>query len=199
MFFIGIAGASSSGKTTLGKKIQEILGKENSFIISQDNFYKGLPRGENPNDYNFDHPSAIDFESLKIFLSKIMDHEKCELPYYDFTQHKVSHFRNINFTGKCIILEGIFSLYESEIREKMNLKLFVDTDLDVCLIRRIKRDTNERGRTLESIISQYQKFVKPSYYKYITFEKQNCDIVIPHGGDNIIAIDIIKNYIFSLL
>jgi uridine kinase len=199
MFFIGIAGASSSGKTTLGKKIQEILGKTNCFIISQDNFYKGLPQGENAQDYNFDHPDAIDFESLKTFLSKIMNHNPCKLPYYDFTQHKVSHYRDIDFAGKCIILEGIFSLYDTEIREKMNLKVFVDTDLDVCLIRRIKRDTEERGRTLDSIITQYERFVKPSYYKYITFEKQNCDIVIPHGGENIIAIDIIKNYIFSLL
>ncbi len=198
MFFIGIAGASSSGKTTLGKKIQEILGKDNCFIVSQDNFYKGLPENEDCSNYNFDDPTAINFPMLKDFLSKIITQKPCKLPYYDFTNHKISHYRDIYFTGKCIILEGIFSFYDIEIRNKMNLKLFVDTDLDICLIRRIKRDTNERGRTLDSIITQYQRFVKPSYYKYITFEKQYSDIIIPNGGENIIAINMIKKYITTL-
>ena len=197
MLFIGITGASSSGKTTLGKKIQEIMGKENCFIVSQDNFYKGLPEGIIESEYNFDDPEAIDFDALYDFIIKIKNHEEAQLPYYDFASHKVSHYRTINFKGKCIILEGIFSLIYDKIKKQMNLKIFVDTDLDTCLIRRIRRDTTKRGRTLESILTQYEKFVKPCYYKYITFEKQKCDIIVPNGGENAIAILMIKNYIFS--
>jgi uridine kinase len=197
MLFIGITGASSSGKTTLGKKIQDILGKENCFIVSQDNFYKGLPDGANELEYNFDDPDAIDFNKLYIFLKKIKNNEEAELPYYDFSLHKVSHYRNIQFNGKCIILEGIFSLINEKIKNEMNLKIFIDTDLDTCLIRRLRRDTFKRGRTMESVLNQYEKFVKPCYYKYITFEKNKCDIIIPNGGDNIIALNMIKNYIIN--
>lgn len=199
MLFIGICGASSSGKTTLGKKIQELLGKEKCFLISQDNFYKPLPETEDATTYNFDNPHAIDFTKLKQFISKIMKREECQLPYYDFNNHKVTHNRDINFSGCCVILEGIFSLYDADIREIMNLKLFVDTDLDICLIRRIKRDTLERGRSIESILSQYIQFVKPSFYKYIVEQKQHSDIIIPNGGENVIANDMIKKYIFSVL
>jgi uridine kinase len=197
MLFIGITGASSSGKTTLGKKIQEIMGKDNCFIVSQDNFYKGLPDNTNIDNYNFDEPEAIDFDELYKFISKIMNNEEADLPYYDFSCHKVSHIRKIKFRGKCIILEGIFALIDERIKKQMNLKIFVDTDLDTCLIRRLKRDTTKRSRTMDSVLTQYEKYVKPCYYKYITFEKQNCDIVIPSGGENIIAITMIKNYIFD--
>lgn len=199
MLFIGIAGASSSGKTTLGKKIQELLGKENCFVISQDNFYKGLPNDVIIDEYNFDHPEAIDFAKMKKFINDILVNKTAKLPYYDFTQHKSTHNRIINFTGNCIILEGIFSLLDDELCNKMNLKIYVDTDLDICLTRRLKRDIEKRGRTLSSVLLQYEKFVKPAYHKYIIFEKQKSDIVIPNGGENMIANDMIKKYIFSLL
>ena len=197
MLFIGITGASSSGKTTLGKKIQEIMGKDNCFIVSQDNFYKGLPDGVIESEYNFDDPDAIDFDALYDFIVKIKNHQEAQLPYYDFTTHSISHYRTINFKGSCIILEGIFALINENIKKQMNMKIFVDTDLDTCLIRRLKRDTTKRGRTMESVLNQYEKFVKPCYYKYITFEKQKCDIIVPNGGENTIAIMMIKNYIFS--
>lgn len=199
MLFIGIAGASSSGKTTLGKKIQDLLGKENCFVISQDNFYKPVPDDVNVENYNFDEPEAIDFMRMKGFIENMQNNKPCTLPYYNFTQHNVSHNREINFNGNCIILEGIFSLLDDELRNKMNLKIYVDTDLDICLTRRLKRDVEKRGRTMLSVLSQYERFVKPCYHKYIVFEKQNCDIVVPNGGQNIIALDMIKKYIFSLL
>jgi uridine kinase len=199
MLFIGITGASSSGKTTLGKKIQDLLGKSNCFVISQDNFYKGLPNNFDSNLYNFDHPDAIDFDLLYNFILKLNNHEEALLPYYDFSQHKISYYRTINFTGKCIILEGIFSLLDNRIKNLMSLKIFVDTDLDICLIRRLKRDTIKRNRTMDYVLNQYENFVKPSYYKFIVTEKQYCDIIIPNGGENIIAIDMIKKYIFSFI
>lgn len=197
MLFIGITGASSSGKTTLGKKIQELLGSENCFVISQDNFYMSIPKDVEPQDYNFDEPSSIDFDKMREFIYNILQHKPGTLPYYNFTQHKTSHNRIINFTGSCIILEGIFSLLDDKLNEKMNLKIYVDTDLDICLTRRLKRDVVKRGRTMMSVLSQYERFVKPAYHKYIVFEKQKSDIIIPNGGENVIALDMIKKYIFS--
>lgn len=199
MLFIGIAGASSSGKTTLGKKIQDLLGKDNCFVISQDNFYKKVPDNVNPNDYNFDDPSAIDFVKMKTCIENMIKHNTAELPYYDFTKHAPSHNRTIHFSGNCIILEGIFSLLDEELIKQMNLKIYVDTDLDICLTRRLKRDVEKRGRTMDSVLTQYERFVKPAYHKFIVFEKQNSDIVIPNGGENVIALDIIKKFIFSFL
>jgi uridine kinase len=199
MFFIGVSGASSSGKTTLSRKIMDLFGEEECYVISQDNFYKNISPGTDTSDYNFDCPEAIDFISLKSCINNMLQHKRVKIPQYDFSKHTATYCKDINFKGKCLILEGIFSLLDDDIKDKMDLKIFVDTDLDICLTRRLLRDVEKRGRTMMSVLNQYKKFVKPSYYKYIIFEKQQSDIIIPNGGENLIALNIINQYINSCI
>lgn len=197
MLFIGVCGASSSGKTTISKKISELIGEEKCLIISQDNFYKGLKFNETADTYNFDNPNAIDFDLMRETLKKCKNQDKIQMPIYDFTKHCLDKFVTIQNTFKIIIFEGIFAFYDETIRKMMDIKIFIRTDLDVCLLRRINRDIKERGRTLESIMHQYITFVKPSFHQFIAPQKEKADIIIPNSGENIMAISIIEEFIKS--
>ena len=197
MLFIGICGPSSSGKTTIAKNISKLVGEENCLIVSQDNFYKGLKYNDDPANYNFDSPDAIDFDLMRETLKKCKNEPIIKMPIYNFTTHAVDKYVDIENTFKIIIFEGIFGLYDEIIREMMDIKIFIRTDLDICLLRRIKRDTTERGRSIESIMNQYIKFVKPSFHQYIVPQKEKADIIIPNGGENILAISIIEEFIKS--
>lgn len=197
MLFISIAGSSSSGKTTLSKKIQDFLGKDNCFILQMDNYYKSLNSDVDFKNYNFDVPEAFNLHELINSITCLKNQKPFNLPQYNFKTHKVDKYLQTEFYGKCVILEGIFALHSEVINKLCNIKIFVDTDLDICLLRRVKRDVHERGRTIDSILEQYEKFVKPSYYKYIMPQKQLADIIIPNGGENMIALNIIYNFINS--
>jgi len=191
-FFIGVSGASASGKTTVCRKIIHGLGDQRCILISMDWFYKGLPPGVDPAKYNFDHPDAFDYEGLVETLAKMKERQAVSVPKYDFALHQRSEDNCEEFNeADVIILEGILTFHDKAVRDMLHMKIFVDEDADVCLVRRISRDVKLRGRSVESVLKQYTKFVKPAFEEYIYPTKRFCDIVVPRGGENLVAIDLI--------
>ena len=195
-FIIGVTGASASGKTTVCEKIIDGLGDQRCVLISLDWFYHGLPNGINAEHYNFDHPDAFDYVSLKETIEKMSKRYPISVPMYNFKKHARDVENCIELdVADVIIIEGILSFYDRDIRSMMHMKIFVDEDADICLARRISRDTIERGRTVDSILNQYKRFVKPSFEEFIQPTKRYADIVVPRGGDNLVAIDLIIKHI----
>lgn len=195
-FIIGVSGASASGKTTVCEKIIEGLGDQRCVLISLDWFYLGLPPETAASNYNFDHPDAFDFNALQETLMLMSKREPVSVPKYDFSRHsRVEDNAAELDVADVIIVEGILTFYDKQIRDMMHMKIFVDEDADICLSRRIQRDTKARGRTVDSILSQYARFVKPSFELFILPTKRHADIVVPRGGDNLVAIDLIIKHI----
>ncbi|GKV37181.1 hypothetical protein SLEP1_g45238 [Rubroshorea leprosula] len=200
-FVIGVAGGTASGKTTVCNMIISQLQNQRVVLINQDSFYKSLNNEQlqNVHDYNFDHPNAFDTELLLSCMEKLKHGQVVSIPNYDFKTHRsVEPSRQVN-PADVIILEGILVLHDSRVRDLMNMKIFVDTDSDVCLSRRIKRDTIERGRNIQNVLDQYSKFVKPSFEDFILPSKKFADIIIPRGGDNVVAINLIVQHIRTKL
>jgi uridine kinase len=202
-FIIGVAGGSASGKTTVCQEIVESLSNKRVCVISQDSFYRSLEVEEKKlaaeSCYDFDHPDAFDYGIFEETIQKLKRGGEVEIPVYDFKTHS-----RLNMTEKVsgadvVIIEGILIFFTKSIREMMDMKIFVDTDSDVRLARRIRRDIQERGRDLESVLLQYEKFVKPSFDDYIMPTKQYADIIIPRGGGNKVAIDLLTQHIKSKL
>lgn len=195
-FIIGVSGGSASGKTTVCKKIIHGLGDQRCVLVSLDWFYHGLPDTVKPEDYNFDHPHAFDFAALRDTLQLMEKKKPVSVPMYDFTRHcRVEDNAAELDVADVIIVEGILTFYDPDIRSMMHLKVFVDEDADICLSRRIQRDVQSRGRSVESILAQYTRFVKPAFEEYILPTKRYSDIVVPRGGDNLVAIDLIIKHI----
>jgi len=202
-FLIGVAGGTASGKTSVCDLILEQLGDHRVAIISQDCFYKNLSLEEKQKaankNYNFDHPDAFDWEYMSKVVHDLVDGRPVKIPSYDF----VTHSRTEEYTTICavdiVLFEGILVFYQEEIRELMNLKLFVEADADTRLARRIMRDIKSRGRELEGVLAQYQKFVKPAFEQYILPTKVYADVIIPRGADNRVAIDLIVQHIRTKL
>eukprot|EP01080_Neovahlkampfia_damariscottae_P003963 gene3963-7219_t len=199
-FIIGIAGGTASGKTTVTNSIVKHLGDQRVAVVAQDSFYKTLNTTQQitakKNEYNFDHPDAFDTELLFETLQSMKKGKKVQIPVYDFVTHSRSTTESCEIFGAdVIIIEGILILYSKELRELMNLKIFVDTDADTRLARRIKRDISERGRDLSGVLTQYEKFVKPSFDDYISPTKKFADIIVPRGGDNLVAIDLLVQHV----
>jgi uridine kinase len=201
-FIIGVAGGSASGKTTVCQEIVSNLSNKRVVIISQDSFYKSLGEEERKlakeNRYDFDHPNAFDYEAFEETVRTVKSgtNKTVEIPIYDFKTHS----RVVGKTEKLppadvIIVEGILIFFTKELRELMDMKIFVDTDADVRLARRIRRDIKERGRDLEGVLTQYETFVKPSFDDYIMPTKKYADIIIPRGGANRVAIDLLVQHI----
>eukprot|EP00171_Calliarthron_tuberculosum_P006570 IDg6570t1 len=191
-FFIGVTGASASGKTTVCEKIIHGLGDQRCVLVSLDWFYRGLPEGQDPAAYNFDHPDAFDYAALKQTLETMRKRKRVSVPKYDFARHcRVSDNCEDLDVADVIIVEGILSFYDKSVRDMLNMKIFVDEDADICLVRRITRDVASRGRSVESVLAQYTRFVKPSFEEYILPTKRYSDIVVPRGGENLVAIDLI--------
>ena len=190
---IGIVGGSCSGKSSISQKFNQSFGK-NCQTICEDSFYKSLTKEqlETVKDYNFDHPDAIDFKELERVIINIKSGKKrISIPCYDLKIHQ--RIRGIEIDLSCvqvIILEGIFLFHHKNIRDMLDIKIYVDTDCDIRLTRRIYRDQMERGRTLESILDRYHKFVKLGYERYIEPCKKYANIIIPFGVENYPFIDI---------
>ncbi|XP_042463933.1 uridine kinase-like protein 1, chloroplastic [Zingiber officinale] len=201
-FFIGVCGGTASGKTTVCDRIIQQLHDQRVVLVNQDSFYCGLTAEESKHvqDYNFDHPDAFDTEQLLECMKKLKSGYSVNVPIYDFKKHQrcPENFRKVN-ASDVIILEGILVFHDSRVRDLMNMKIFVDTDPDIRLARRIKRDTIERGRDVNSVLEQYGKFVKPSFDDFILPSKKYADVIIPRGGDNIVAIDLIVQHIRTKL
>lgn len=198
---IGIAGASGSGKTLVAQTIFDALGSERVVMIQEDSYYKDLSHlhlYDRPK-INFDHPEAFDHDLLAAHLKQLLNGEVIEHPIYDYAIHSRKPETRKVGPHQIIILEGILVLAIPEIRELMDIKIFIDTDPDICLIRRLKRDLNERGRSVDSVLRQYEETVRPMYLQFVEPSKRYANIIVPHGGRNIIAIDIIKAKIENLL
>ena len=198
---IGIAGASGSGKTLVAQTLYDALGTEKVVTLGEDSYYKDLSHlpFEDRVKFNFDHPDAFDHELLTGHLQKLLQGQTVEHPVYDYNTHTRKDETHRLGPHQIIILEGILILNVPKLRELMDIRIYIDTPPDVCFIRRLQRDINERGRSVDNVIQQYQETVRPMYLQFIEPSKRYADIIIPHGGKNVIAIDIIKSKIEKLL
>lgn len=195
---IGIAGGSGSGKTTVAENIcQGIMEGKKALIIAQDSYYKDLSHLSfaEREKINFDHPSAFDNQLLLEHLNRLKNCEPISMPIYSFLRHIRKKSTKHIKPAEVIILEGILILEEESIRELLDIKIYVDTDSDERFIRRLIRDTSERGRSLSSVVEQYLSRVKPMFLQFVEPSKRYADIIIPQGGLNKVAIDIITSNI----
>ncbi|WP_338750287.1 uridine kinase [Bacillus sp. FJAT-52991] len=198
---IGIAGGSGSGKTSVTKAIDEIFKGHSIMIIEQDYYYKDqshLPFEERLKT-NYDHPFAFDNDLLIEHVNQLLQYRPIERPVYDYVQHTRSAETIVMEPKNVIILEGILVLEDPRLRDLMDIKLFVDTDADIRIIRRMMRDIQERGRTLDSVVDQYINVVRPMHNQFIEPTKRYADIIIPEGGQNHVAIDLVVTKIQTIL
>ena len=189
---IGIAGGTGSGKTTLMNNLIARF-SEDVTILSHDNYYRRHDdlTYEQRCQLNYDEPAALETDLMARHLDRLRRGESIQCPVYDFTVHNRSNETITVVPKKVIIVEGILIFENKELRELMDIRIFVDTDADVRLCRRIKRDVNKRGRTLESVLTQYQQTVKPMHEMYVEPSKKFADIIVPEGGKNLVALDMI--------
>lgn len=191
-FIIGIAGGTGSGKTTLTRRLKERFGEDVS-VVSHDNYYKRhdeLPYAERCR-LNYDHPDAFDTELMVEQIEALRRGETIACPVYDFTVHNRSNDTLLIAPTSVIILEGILLFADARLRELMDVRIFVDTDADVRILRRVVRDVNKRGRTLESVVQQYLTTVKPMHEQFVEPSKRFAHIIVPEGGKNLVALDMI--------
>jgi uridine kinase len=198
---IGIAGGTGAGKTLVARSIAEELDGESVLVLEQDSYYKDLrhiPLGERETR-NYDHPDAFDRDLLRTHLSALLEGHEIDVPVYDRKIHtRLSETRRVA-PARVVVLDGILILEDPALRQLLDIKLFIDADADVRFIRRLKRDLAERGRTLDQVIRQYESTVRPMHLQYVEPSKQHADVIIPGGGYNAVAIDLITTKIRSLL
>ncbi|GEN84666.1 uridine kinase [Sporosarcina luteola] len=198
---VGIAGGSGSGKTSVTNRIYNVFKDHSVVVIEQDFYYKDQTHLEFEERLrtNYDHPLAFDTDLLIDHIGKLLDREPIEKPVYDYALHTRSDQKIPIEPKDVIILEGILVLEDERLRELMDIKLFVDTDADLRIIRRLMRDINERGRTIDSVIDQYLSVVRPMHNQFIEPTKRYADIIIPEGGHNEVAIDLMVTKIKTIL
>jgi uridine kinase len=198
---IGIAGGTGSGKTTVSNAIMDEVGRDKIAYIAHDSYYKDL-RGLPPNqrkNINFDHPDSLDTDLMTHHIRQLQERQSIEMPIYDFRLHeRIKETERIG-AKPIILVEGILILAMPQLRDLFDIKLFVDTDADVRLIRRMKRDISERGRTVESVINQYMKTVRPMHLEFVEPSKRYADVIIPEGGHNQIAIRMVTDRIKAMM
>ena len=200
-YLIGTSGGSGGGKTSVANLTNNSLGTYDSLLFSMDTYYKDLtPEQErNLSNYNFDSPEALDLDLLYTHLNDLMHWKKIQMPTYDFSTNKRKQYTEQIKPAKVIIFEGILAFYDKRMRDLMDLKLFIDLDDDIRLSRRIYRDIISRGREMETVLERYHKFVKTAYNNFIKPTKEYADIIIPRGGSNTIAIDLINYHLKYLV
>jgi len=198
---IGIAGGTGSGKTSIAKKIMQTFKDESVLLIQQDAYYHDQSHltFEERLETNYDHPDAFDNEFLMTQIKQLQNYESIDVPIYDYALHTRSDKTTRVEPKEVIILEGILVLVDEKIRNLMDIKFFVDTDADIRILRRMARDINERGRTLESVIDQYLSAVRPMHNQFVEPSKAFADVIIPEGGKNRVAIDLLATKIEMIL
>ncbi|MDH5532994.1 MAG: uridine kinase [Candidatus Pacebacteria bacterium] len=200
-FIIGVAGGSGSGKTTIVENLIKVLGDESVTCISHDDYYRNqdhLPMKERVKT-NYDHPDSLETDLLITKLKGLTAGKAVKQPIYDFVNHTRSKQTTVLQPNKVIIIEGILIFEPKRLRDLMDLKVFVDTEDDIRIIRRIKRDIEERGRTLDFVVDQYLKFTKPMHEEFVEPNKRYADIIIPEGGRNNVALDLLLTKVNTLL
>ena len=199
---IGIAGGTASGKSSIANILKDEFQNTKSVnIIKEDDYYKDqshMPMEERVKT-NYDHPFAFDFDLMYEQLNSLLNGKSIEKPIYDYTVHNRSTKTEIVEPSDVIILEGLFALYNPEIRKMEDIKIFVHTDADIRFIRRLKRDIEERNRTMESVMGQYMNTVKPMHDQFIEPTKTYADVILPKGMTNTVGIDLLKTKIYSVL
>jgi uridine kinase len=192
-FLIGVAGGSSSGKTTVAERLAELAGERHLALIKLDSYYVDLT--DRPMDerraFNFDHPDAFDWPLLNDHLVALVAGAAVPVPVYDYVEFNRSGAVRVVQPARIIVVEGILVLWEPKLRERFDLKVFLDTDADLRLIRRLRRDVAERGRSTESVIEQYLATVRPAHEQFIEPSKRYADVIIPEGGLNRPALDVL--------
>lgn len=198
---IGLAGGSGSGKTTVQRKIFEAFGRSCIALLDHDAYYVDLAHLEPEKRiaFNFDHPKALETDLMVRHLDQLVAGEAIEKPTYDFTLYTRRAETERVEPHPVILVEGILVLAEPELRKRMDIKLYVDTPDDVRLIRRIERDLRERGRSIENVLEQYQKTVRPMHLEFVEPSRREADVIIPHGGHNRVALDMVLAQVRSLL
>jgi uridine kinase len=197
---IGVAGGSGSGKTTVVRKIVESMGDDHVVVLEHDRYYHDHPelRLEERAALNYDHPDSLESELMVRHVNLLRAGQAVELPAYDFARHARRHATDHVAPRQIIIVEGILIFADAALRDLMDVKVFVDTDDDTRFIRRLKRDVAERGRTMDSVIDQYLSTVKPMHLEFVEPTKRYADIIIPRGGHNAVAIDMLLTLVRSL-
>ena len=200
-FVIGIAGGTGSGKTTVANAIVKRVGEERIAILSHDSYYRDLV--DLPRDIldrqNFDHPDSLETELLVRHLKALKGGMVVETPIYDFKVHRrAAETRRVE-PRKVVLVDGILIYAEPELRKLFDVKIFVDTDADVRFIRRLERDIEERGRSVESVVKQYESTVRPMHLEFVEPSKRYADLIVPEGGENAVALDFLFARLYELL
>lgn len=198
---IGVTGGSGSGKTSVSRAIFDSLNGHSLLMIQEDSYYKNQDdiSFDERVKVNYDHPNAFDTDLLIEQLGDLLEWKAIDIPVYDYVQHTRSKQAVHVEPKEVIIVEGILVLNDPRLRDLMDIKIFVDTDDDIRIIRRIKRDLEERGRSLQSVIDQYLSTVKPMYHQFIEPTKRYADIIVPEGGENQVAIDILVTKVRDII
>ena len=197
---IGVAGGSGSGKTTVVRRIVESQGTEDVTVLDHDRYYRDRNdlRFEERAALNYDHPDALETDLMVRHLHDLRAGKPVQIPSYDFSRHARLSSTEAIEPRRVIIVEGILVFVDQALRAQMDIKVFVDTDADTRFIRRLKRDVAERGRTMESVIDQYQTTVKPMHLEFVEPSKRYADIIIPLGGHNTVAVDLLLTLVRSV-
>ncbi|MGQ0735130.1 MAG: uridine kinase [Acidobacteriota bacterium] len=197
---IGVAGGSGSGKTTVVRRIVESLGADHVTVLDHDRYYRDRNdlRLEERAALNYDHPDSLDTDLLVRHLNDLKAGRTVNVPRYDFARYARLATSEAVTARRAIIVEGILVFVDAALRGQMDVKVFVDTDADTRFIRRLQRDVSARGRTMESVIDQYQATVKPMHLEFVEPSKRYADVILPQGGHNAVAVDLLLTWIRSL-
>jgi uridine kinase len=200
-FTIAVAGGTGSGKTTISQAILERIGAENIAYLPHDAYYKDLSHLDDNQRraINFDHPNSMDTPLMIQHIRQLQRFEPVEMPVYDFTKDRRTSETITVAPNPIILVEGILILWEAELRKLFDIKIFVDTDADLRFIRRLQRDIVERGRSVESVISQYLNTVRPMHMEFVEPSKRHADVIIPEGGFNTVAIDMVADRVRAMI
>lgn len=190
---IGVAGGTGSGKTTVARALVDAFKGQSVVMIEQDAYYKDQSEMTMEERYktNYDHPFAFDNNLLIEQIKQLQNHQAIEKPVYDYAAHTRSNETILIEPVDVVIVEGILALEDDRLRELMDIKVFVDTDADVRILRRMQRDLNERGRSIDSVVAQYTNVVRPMHLQFCEPTKRYADIIVPEGGENFVAIDLL--------
>lgn len=200
-FLVGVAGGSGSGKTTVAERLAGLIGEPDLALLRLDAYYRDrnhLPFEERE-AINYDHPDAFDWPLLVDHVDALLDGLPVQVPVYDFTTYRRMPDRIEVSPGRVVVVEGILVLYDLELRERFDLRVFVDTEADVRFIRRLERDVSERDRTTESVVEQYLTTVRPAHEQFVEPSKRHADVIVPHGGMNAPALDVLLARLRELL
>jgi uridine kinase len=200
-YVVGIAGGTGSGKTTVADKLASAMPAGRCVTLDHDAYYRdqGHLTPDDRDALNYDHPSALDSALLAVHLRELRDGRTVEVPIYDFATHTRRRETRTVAPARVILVEGILVFAEPALREQMDIKIFVDTDADIRLMRRIRRDLEERGRTFQSVRDQYHATVRPMHLEYVEPSKRWADLIVPEGGDNRVALDVLLGQLWRVV